>query len=187
VELTKNITLDVRMVQEVKSMQEIIITDRPIDENVSDVNMSRMRMDIQQVKKLPPLFGEPDIIKTIQLMPGVLTAGEGSGSYFVRGGNVDHNLILLDEAPVYDPSHLFGLVSVFNASSIKNSELLKGGIPSMYGGRLASILDVRTKDGNNQRLGGELGIGMLASKILVEGPHLTQPQLIHFFRTQVLF
>jgi hypothetical protein len=165
-----NTTLNIRMVPEVKAMQEIVITDRAIDENVSDVSMSRMKMDIQQVKKLPIFFGEPDIIKTIQLMPGVLIAGEGSASYFVRGGNVDHNLILLDEAPVYDPSHLFGLISVFNSSSVKNSELLKGGIPSMYGGRLASILDVRTKDGNNQNFGGELGIGMLASKALVEGP-----------------
>ncbi len=170
ISLTGNTTLNIKMLPEIKAMQEIVITDRPIDENVSEVTMSRMRMDIHQVKKLPPLFGEPDIIKTIQLMPGVLIAGEGSGSYFVRGGNVDHNLILLDEAPVYDPSHLFGLVSVFNSSSIKNSELLKGGIPSMYGGRLASILDVRTKDGNNQRFGGEVGIGMLASRILAEGP-----------------
>jgi hypothetical protein len=168
--LKGNTTLNIRMDQDVLSMQEIVITDRAIDENVTDVSMSRMKMDIQQVKKLPPLFGEPDIIKSIQLMPGVLIAGEGSSSYFVRGGNSDHNLILLDEAPVYDPSHLFGLVSVFNSSSLKNSELLKGGIPSMYGGRLASILDVRTKDGNNQQFAGELGLGMLTSRVLLEGP-----------------
>lgn len=170
VNLDRNITLNIELNPEVRSMEEIVITDRAIDENVSDLSMSRMRMDIQQVNKLPPLFGEPDIIKTVQLMPGVLVANEGSGAYFVRGGNVDHNLILLDEAPIYDPSHLFGLISVFNSSSIKNSELLKGGIPSMYGGRLASILDVRTKDGNDREFGGEVGVGMLASKILAEGP-----------------
>lgn len=170
VDLRRNQTLNVQLQQDIAEMQEIVITDRPIDENISEVDMSRMKLDIQQVRKLPPLFGEPDIIKTIQLMPGVLMAGEGSGSYFVRGGNADHNLILLDEAPVYDPSHLFGLVSVFNSSSIKNSELMKGGIPAMYGGRLASILDVRTRDGNDRNFGLEAGIGMLSSRVLAEGP-----------------
>jgi len=168
--LDQNKTMDIQLDPETSELQEIVISDRPIDENVTSVTMSRMKMDISQVRKLPPLFGEPDIIKTIQLMPGVLIAGEGSGSYFVRGGNVDHNLILLDEAPVYDPSHMFGLVSVFNSSSIKSSELLKGGIPAQYGGRLASILDVRTKNGNDQNFGFEAGLGMLSSRILAEGP-----------------
>lgn len=170
VNLDQNKSLNVQLAPDIAEMQEIVITDRPIDENVTSIAMSRMKMDIDQVRKLPPLFGEPDIIKTIQLMPGVLIAGEGSGSYFVRGGNVDHNLILLDEAPVYDPSHMFGLVSVFNSSSIKNSELLKGGIPAQYGGRLASILDIRTKNGNDQDYGFEAGVGMLSSRILAEGP-----------------
>ena len=170
IDLTKSMTVDIDLNEEVKAMAEIVITGEAEDKNIEDLTMSNMKVDIQQVKKLPPLFGEADIIKTIQLMPGVLIAGEGSSSYFVRGGNVDHNLILLDEAPVYDPSHLFGLVSVFNSSVIKNSELLKGGIPAQYGGRLASILDVRTKDGNDRKLSGEVGLGMLSSKIVLEGP-----------------
>lgn len=170
IELKENQVLNIDLPESVQAMQEIVISGEAVDQNVEDLSMSSMKVDIQQVKKLPPLFGEADIIKTIQMMPGVLVAGEGSSAYFVRGGNVDHNLILLDEAPVYDPSHLFGLVSVFNSSVIKNSELMKGGIPAQYGGRLASILDVRTKDGNNKRLSGEAGVGLLSSKLVLEGP-----------------
>src|SRR5690606_12634598 len=114
---------------------------------------------VAQMKKLPSLFGEPDVIKTIQMQPGVISAGEGTSAYFVRGGAADENLILIDEAPVYDPSHLFGIFSVFNSDVIKDSELYKGGIPSNFGGRLSSFLDVRTKDGNNQRFSGAAGIG----------------------------
>jgi hypothetical protein len=125
---------------------------------------------MNQVRNLPALFGEVDIIKNIQMLPGVITAGEGTSSFFVRGGSADQNLILIDEAPVYDPSHLFGLFSVFNADVIKESELYKGGIPARFGGRLSSILEVRTKDGNNKELHGTGGIGSMASRIMVEGP-----------------
>src|SRR5687767_7660971 len=104
------------------------------------------------------------------MLPGVISAGEGTSAFFVRGGGADQNLILIDEAPVYDPSHLFGLFSVFNADVIKESELYKGGIPSRFGGRLSSILEVRTKDGNNKQLGASGGISMLASRLAVEGP-----------------
>lgn len=170
INLDNDLQINVDLAEEVKALGEIVITGEAEDKNVEDISMSSMKVDIQQVKKLPPLFGEVDIIKTIQLMPGVLVSGEGSSAYFVRGGNVDHNLILLDEAPIYDPSHLFGLISVFNSSIVKNSELFKGGIPAQYGGRLASILDVRTKDGNNRKFGGEAGVGILSSKLMVEGP-----------------
>lgn len=170
VELNQNISLNVELSSEALQIEEVVVKDKPEDANVTDVNMSRNQINIQQVKKLPALFGEADIIKAIQLLPGVISAGEGTSSFFVRGGSADQNLILIDEAPVYDPSHLFGLFSVFNADIIKDSELYKGGIPSQYGGRLSSILDVRTKDGNNKNLSGVVGIGTLAARIMLEGP-----------------
>ena len=168
--LTADTEANVELPVEAIQMADIVITDKPIDANVSDISMSHNAVDVKQVKKLPALFGEPDIIKTIQMLPGVISAGEGTSSFFVRGGSADQNLILIDEAPVYDPSHLFGLFSVFNADVIKDSELYKGGIPSRYGGRLSSILEVRTKDGNNKEFAGQAGIGLLASKLMVEGP-----------------
>ncbi|MEQ8926563.1 MAG: TonB-dependent receptor [Fulvivirga sp.] len=170
VSLTSDTELNVELPVLATEMDEIIITDEALDANVSDIKMSKNDLDIKQVKKLPALFGEPDIIKTIQLLPGVISAGEGTSSFFVRGGSADQNLILIDEAPIYDPSHLFGLFSVFNADVIKDSELYKGGIPSKYGGRLSSILEVRTKDGNNKKLGGAAGLGLLASRFMLEGP-----------------
>src|SRR6187549_553368 len=151
-------------------MEEVVVTDKAIDENVIGLQMSKNTISIAQIRKLPALFGEVDILKTVQMMPGVIYAGEGTSAFFVRGGSADQNLILIDEAPIYDPSHLFGLFSVFNADVIKDSELYKGGIPARYGGRLSSILDVRTKDGNNKKLGVSGGIGLLASRLMVEGP-----------------
>lgn len=168
--LTDNISFNIELKESPRQIDEVVITADPLDANVTDIKMSRNALDIKQVKKLPALFGEPDIIKTIQMLPGVLSAGEGTSAFFVRGGSADQNLILIDEAPVYDPSHLFGLFSVFNADVIKESELYKGGIPAQYGGRLSSILDVRTKDGNNKKLAGSAGLGLLASRIMLEGP-----------------
>jgi hypothetical protein len=163
---SKNIELSM----EATVIQEVVVTDKPLDENVMNIQMSRNALNMQQVRKLPSLFGEVDIIKNIQMLPGVISAGEGTTSFFVRGGSADQNLILIDEAPIYDPSHLFGLFSVFNADVIKDAELYKGGIPSRFGGRLSSILDVRTKDGNNKRVGVAGGIGTMASRLMVEGP-----------------
>jgi len=172
INLTKNQEFNIRPKDEATQMAEIIISADSADQdrNVQRVEMSRNDIDIGLVKKTPALFGEPDIIKAVQMMPGVISAGEGTSSYFVRGGGADQNLILIDEAPIYDPSHLFGLFSVFNADVIKDSELYKGGIPAPYGGRLSSILDVRTRDGNNQHFAGSATIGSLASKIVLEGP-----------------
>lgn len=169
-DLQSDVAFNVELPVESVQMEEVVVTDKAIDANVTDIKMSKNDLDIKQVKRLPALFGEPDIIKTIQMLPGVISAGEGTSSFFVRGGSADQNLILIDEAPVYDPSHLFGLFSVFNADVIKDSELYRGGIPSRYGGRLSSILEVRTKDGNNKKFGGNAGIGLLASKIMLEGP-----------------
>lgn len=169
-ELEGDVTLNIEMATDAQLMQEIVIEEKPMDENVVAVQMSKNSLNMNQVRKLPALFGEIDIIKNIQLLPGVISAGEGNSSFFVRGGSADQNLILIDEAPVYDPSHLFGLFSVFNADVIKDSELYKGGIPARFGGRLSSILEVRTKDGNNKEFQVTGGLGLLASRIAVEGP-----------------
>jgi hypothetical protein len=169
-ELTSNVSRNVELISEATVIEEVVVEGTPIDENIVNVQMSRNRIDINRVRKLPALFGEVDIIKNIQMLPGVVSAGEGTSSFYVRGGSADQNLILIDEAPVYDPSHLFGLFSVFNADVIKESELYKGGIPSRFGGRLSSILEVRTKDGNNKEFHGAGGIGSMASRIMVEGP-----------------
>ena len=169
-ELTGNSSFNVSMESEATVIEEIVVSDKRIDENVVSLQMSKNTLDLTQVRKLPALFGETDIIKNIQMLPGVITAGEGTSSFYVRGGSADQNLILNDEAPIYDPSHLFGLFSVFNADVIKDSELYKGGIPARFGGRLSSILEVRTKDGNNKNFAGAGGIGSMASRIMVEGP-----------------
>lgn len=169
-QLNSNQSRNIELAVEAEQMDEVVIEAKPLDENVVSVQMSKNTVNMTQVKKLPALFGEIDIIKNIQMMPGVITAGEGSSAFFVRGGSGDQNLILIDEAPVYDPSHLFGLFSVFNADVIKDSEIYRGGIPARYGGRLSSILDVRTKDGNNKCFEVNGGIGTLASRLAIEGP-----------------
>ena len=158
-ELSGNTGYNVELKTEATVIEEVVVTDKPINENVVSLQMSKNTLDLNQVRKLPALFGEVDILKNIQMLPGVITAGEGTSSFYVRGGSADQNLILNDEAPIYDPSHLFGLFSVFNADVIKDSELYKGGIPARFGGRLSSILEVRTKDGNNKKLNVAGGIG----------------------------
>jgi hypothetical protein len=169
-ELKGNMAFNVSMQTEATVIEEIVISDKRIDENVVSLQMSKNTLNLNQVRKLPALFGEIDIVKNIQMLPGVITAGEGTSSFYVRGGSADQNLILNDEAPIYDPSHLFGLFSVFNADVIKDSELYKGGIPARFGGRLSSILEVRTKDGNNKNFAAAGGIGTMASRVMVEGP-----------------
>ncbi len=165
-----NLTLNVELEEESVGLREVVIHGEAEAANVESVEVSRINLDLGLIKKMPSLFGESDIIKNIQMQPGVISAGEGTSGYFVRGGSADQNLILIDEAPVYDPSHLFGLFSVFNSDVIKDAELYKGGIPAQYGGRLSSLLDVRTKDGNNKRFSMTGGIGTLASRVLLEGP-----------------
>jgi hypothetical protein len=168
--LDKNLSHNISLLSEATEIDEVIITGERIDANVTDIQMSKTKINIAQVRKLPAVMGEVDIIKAVQLQPGVVTAGEGTSSFFVRGGSADQNLILIDEAPIYDPSHLFGLFSVFNGDVVKDSELYRGGIPSRFGGRLSSILDVRTKDGNNKEYSVTGGIGTLASRLMIEGP-----------------
>ncbi len=169
-DLQQNEVKNMELVAESVQMEEVVVKGDRIDANVTDLQMSRTKLNMDQVRKLPAVFGESDIIKNVQMQPGVITAGEGTSSFFVRGGSADQNLILIDEAPIYDPSHLFGLFSVFNSDVIKESELYRGGIPARFGGRLSSILEVRTKDGNNKKLASSGGIGTMASRFMLEGP-----------------
>lgn len=172
INLNTNMALNFELSEVSNSLQEVVVTAERADDHVKDLKMSTVTIDMIQVKKLPPLFGEPDLVKIVQMQPGVISAGEGTSSFFVRGGAADQNLILIDEAPVYDPSHMFGLFSVFNTDIVKSSELYKGGIPAQYGGRLSSMLDVRVKEGNSKAFSGNIGIGLLAAKAAIEGPIL---------------
>ncbi len=168
--LTKDMTLNVEMKGESKKIDVVQVTGERLNKNVEDVNMGVVKLDVKVVKKIPAVFGEVDIIKSLQLLPGIVGAGEGVGGFFVRGGGVDQNLILLDEAVVYNASHLLGFFSVFNADAIKDMEIYKGGIPAAYGGRLSSLLDIRMKDGNMKKLSMSGGIGLISSRLTIEAP-----------------
>ena len=151
-------------------LEEIVIKGSREDKNVTSNEMSVVELDIATIKKIPAFLGEVDVIKSIQLLPGVSTVGEGASGFNVRGGNVGQNLVLLDEAPVYNASHLLGFFSVFNPDAVKDVKLYKGGVPAQYGGRIASILDIRMKDGNSKKFGVEGGVGTIFSRLAVEGP-----------------
>lgn len=170
ISLQSNLKKNVSLVAQSSSIEAVTITAERKDENVRDVSMSIVQLPAKTIKKIPNLMGEVDIIKSIQLLPGVQSSVEGSSGFYVRGGNADQNLILLDGATVYNPSHLFGFFSVFNGDAVKNVELYKGGIPAEYGGRLSSVLDVRMNEGSTQKIKGSVGIGMISSRVTVEGP-----------------
>lgn len=169
-ELNANKTLDIELDPEGVVINEVVVTAKQADRNVKEIEMSVENLSAAQIKKIPQVLGEADLIRSIQLLPGVSTVGEGATGFNVRGGNVDQNLILLDEATVYNSSHLFGLFSVFNVDAIKDAKLYKGGIPSKYGGRLSSVLDVRQRDGNRKNFAASGGIGLIASRLTLEGP-----------------
>ncbi len=170
IQLQSNQTFNFELVEEKFQLEEIVIAaDRP-EENVTDVKMSREKLQVEKIKTLPALFGEVDLVKTLQLLPGIQSAGEGTTGLFVRGGSADQNLILLDEATVYNASHFLGFFSVFNADAIKNVEIYKGGIPARFGGRLSSILDIQMKEGNNKKFAMSGGIGSISSRLTLEGP-----------------
>lgn len=168
--LSKNITLNVELSESSTTLNEVVITSEREDQNIKSMEMSSVKMDIKQINKIPALLGEVDVIRSVQLLPGVTTVGEGATGFNVRGGNIDQNLILLDEAPVYNSSHLFGFFSVFNPDAVKDVKLIKGGIPAQYGGRLSSILDIRMKEGNNKKFEVNGGIGSIFSRFSIEGP-----------------
>ncbi len=168
--VTASQRLDFRLQPGGSELNEVVVTGRGADANISKAQMGVEQLDLKQIAKVPVLFGEKDVIKTLTLLPGIKSAGEGSSGFSVRGGAVDQNLILLDEAPVYNASHLLGFFSTFNSDAIKDLTVYKGGMPAQYGGRLSSVVDIRMKDGNNQQLHGSGGIGLIASRLALEGP-----------------
>ncbi|MGE0079629.1 MAG: TonB-dependent receptor plug domain-containing protein [Bacteroidales bacterium] len=162
--------LDFSISEKVNELEAVVISSQRKNENVVQTQMGVQRLEAKEIKSIPILFGEKDILKTIQLTPGVKSSGEGSSGFYVRGGASDQNLILLDEATVYNASHLMGFFSVFNSDAVKNISIYKGNEPSEYGGRLSSVLDIKMNDGNNKSFGVAGGIGLISSRLAIEGP-----------------
>lgn len=165
-----NISLTQEDEEKTSNIDEVVISAVKKDKNLSTAQMGTETLSIKQIEKLPVLFGEKDVMKTIQLLPGIKSNGEGSSGFSVRGGATDQNLILLDEAPVYNASHLLGFFSTFNSDALKDASIIKGNSPAQYGGRLSSVLDVKMKDGNNKDYNVTGGIGLISSRLSVEGP-----------------
>ncbi|MDN4166714.1 TonB-dependent receptor [Cytophagales bacterium LB-30] len=170
ISLNGNTKLEIELEEEKSTLEEVVVTGERVDANVKSMEMSVNKLEMKTIQRMPALLGEVDVIRSIQLLPGVSTVGEGASGFNVRGGGVDQNLILLDESPVYNSSHLFGFFSVFNPDAVKDVKLIKGGIPAQYGGRLSSLLDVRMKDGNSKELSGTGGVGTVSSRLSVEAP-----------------
>lgn len=168
--LNKPIELNFSLSTSAILKKEIVVKAEKADENIENTKMGSIKLPIEQIKNLPAFMGEVDLIKTIQLLPGVQSGGEGNSGFYVRGGGPDQNLILLDEAIVYNAAHLFGFFSVFNSDAIKNVELIKGGMPANYGGRLSSVLDIAMKDGNLKKTTIEGGLGLISSRLTIQGP-----------------
>jgi hypothetical protein len=170
INLTEDTNKDVELSPSSNQLEEVVVTAKNEDENVTNTEVSVLSLDIKEIKKIPVIFGEQDVVKTIQLLPGVSANSEGGSGFFVRGGNADQNLILLDEAPVYNASHLLGFFSVFNSDALKDVKLYKGGIPAQYGGRASSVMDVRMRNGNMKEWDISGGLGLISSRLTVEGP-----------------
>ncbi len=170
IELKADIKLNIELNPASESLEEVVVTAEGANANVTKTQMSVAKINPKDVAEVPVLLGENDILKTLQLLPGVKAPGEGSSGFSVRGGGFDQNLILLDGAPVYNSSHLLGFFSVFNSDAIKDVTLYKGGIPAEYGGRASSVVDVVMNDGNSKKFGVKGGIGLISSKLTIEGP-----------------
>lgn len=170
IELLQNTTRNFSLSETSEALGEVVLTENLERLNISKPEMSVNKLEIATIQELPSLFGEVDIIRSLLLLPGVSNAGEGSSGFNVRGGAADQNLILLDEATLYNASHLFGLFSVLNPDAVKNLKLYKGGIPAKYGGRVSSVLDIYQKDGNSRNFEANGGIGLISSRLLVQGP-----------------
>ncbi|NNC45014.1 MAG: TonB-dependent receptor, partial [Winogradskyella sp.] len=170
IELNKDLLLDIQLTEETESLDEVVIKEDVERINIKKPQMSVNSLAISTIKQMPVVLGEVDVIKSITLLPGVTNAGEGSSGFNVRGGAADQNLILLDEATIFNSSHLFGFFSVFNPDAIKDIKLYKGGIPAKYGGRVSSVLDIYQKEGNSKEFHANGGIGLVSSRLLVEGP-----------------
>lgn len=170
INLTANKTQNIELSESVEKLQTVVVSAEARDKNVSSTEMGTQALQMAEIKNIPVLFGENDVLKTIQLMPGVKSAGEGNSGFFVRGGGADQNLVLLDEAPVYNASHMLGFFSVFNGDAIRDVKLYKGNMPAEYGGRLSSVLDIKMKEGNMKSYHTTGGIGLISSRLAVEGP-----------------
>jgi len=170
VKFDHNIRKNIELNSSSNKIGEVIIAAEREDQNITSTEMSVAKLEMKEVDKLPVLLGEKDIIKTIQLLPGIKSAGEGSSGFFVRGGGADQNLILLDGAPVYNASHLLGFFSVFNSDAIRDVKLYKGAAPAEFGGRLSSVMDIKMKEGNSKKLAINGGIGLISSRLTIEAP-----------------
>lgn len=170
VDFDENISKDILLIPVSSTIKDVLVTAQKKLNNVKSTQMGQLDLSINTVKALPAFLGETDILKTLQLLPGVRNAGEGNAGFYVRGGGPDQNLILLDEAVVYNTGHLFGFFSVFNSDAIKNLTLIKGGMPPQYGGRLSSVIDIAMKEGNNNKTEVDAGIGLIASRFSMQGP-----------------
>jgi hypothetical protein len=169
VDLTEDRIVNINLGEKVTDIEGVEVNAKR-GENTNSAKIGQIELDIEQIKKLPAFLGEVDPIKTIQLLPGVSSVSEGGQGFYVRGGGPDQNLVLLDEALVYNASHLFGFFSVFNADALKNVNLIKGGMPANYGGRLSSVLEVNMKEGNNKKFKVTGGLGLISSRLTLEGP-----------------
>ncbi len=170
VELNQNHQIDIVLPQKTKTIEEVVVTAKRKNENVVKTEMSTVKLQAIEIKKIPALMGEVDVLKALQLLPGIQATGEGFSGFNVRGGSPDQNLILFDEATVYNASHLMGFFSVFNNDAVKDLKIYKGDIPAQYGGRLSSLLDIRMKEGNQKRFEATGGIGTISSRLTLEGP-----------------
>ncbi len=168
--LIKDTTINLSLDDNAKTLQEVTITETGGGRSLSSPQTSVEKLTMKEIANIPVLFGERDVLKTIQLLPGIKSAGDGNSGMFVRGGAADQNLILLDEAPVYNASHLLGFFSTFNSDAVKDITVYKGGMPAQYGGRLSSVLDIKMNDGNNQDFDVSGGVGLISAKLNVEGP-----------------
>jgi len=170
IDLNANKELSIALLPYKATMKEVVVSTRKRDNNVKSAQMGKIDINVANARALPAFLGEVDLLKTLQLLPGVKNAGEGNAGFFVRGGNADQNLILLDDAVVFNPGHLFGFFSVINADAIKNVSLIKGGMPAQYGGRLSSVVDIAMKEGNLNKTQMDAGIGLIASRFSIQGP-----------------
>jgi hypothetical protein len=174
IDFSKDQTLNIELEEADNNLEELVVRSERDDQNVRNIEMSVNKVEMKTIKKMPALLGEVDVIRSIQFLPGVSSVGEGASGFNVRGGAIDQNLVLLDEAPVYNSSHLFGFFSVFNPDVVKDVKLIKGGIPANYGGRVSSILDVRMKEGNSKKPEFSGGIGTIFSRFSYERPYLKE-------------
>ena len=168
--LNKPVKFDLELKTAANEIKEVIVSTQRKDANVTLNRMSAQQVSISTIRRMPALMGEVDLLKAVQLLPGVVSAGEGTSSFSVRGGGIDQNLIVLDEATIYNASHMMGFFSVFNNDAIKNMTLYKGDIPASYDGRLSSLLDIQMRDGNSKKFSGSGGIGLISSRLTLEGP-----------------